>query len=200
MPSTDIITVYSRGVGMEEALAATERFGAAGGLDKKDNLRLRLLGEELFGTMRAIVGDVKARYWVEQEGSSYEIHLQSDVLMTQEMRSELLALATRSEKESKSFLGKLLYMIGTVLIPSDESASLLSAGFMSMGSPGGYRVGSDAFVWTLSYYKQGVESLKNGEGEEAWDELEKSIVVSIADDVAVRIRGTKVDITIYRKF
>ena len=200
MSKTEIITVYSRGAGMEEALAATEQFGAASGLDRKNNLRLRLLGEELFGTMRGIVGDVRAQYWVQQEDGSFEIHLQSDVLMTPEMRTELLSLATRSEKESKSFLGKLLSMIGSVLIPSDEAASMLSVSFMSMGSPGGYRVGSDAFVWTLSYYKQGVESLKNGEGEEAWDELEKSIVVSIADDIAVRVRGTKVDIVIYKKF
>ena len=44
---TETIHVTSLGLGMDEALAVTEKTGLASGLEKKQILRLRLLAEEL---------------------------------------------------------------------------------------------------------------------------------------------------------
>ena len=35
---------------------------------------------------------------------------------------------------------------------------------------------------------------------QAWDELEKSVVAHVADDVKVSIRGSVVEMTIFKKF
>ena len=51
-------------------------------------------------------------------------------------------------------------------------------------------VGSVTFnEWTLSNYKAQMK-------EDEWDELERSIVASLADEVKVRINGSKVELVI----
>ena len=49
-------------------------------------------------------------------------------------------------------------------------------------------------AWSLVKYK---EAEKN---EDEWDELEKSIIANLADDVVVGIKGKKVDIIVKKKF
>ena len=49
--------------------------------------------------------------------------------------------------------------------------------------------------WSLNRYKNAAE--ENGE---EWDELEASIIANLADDVIVGIKGSKVDITVKKKF
>ena len=38
------------------------------------------------------------------------------------------------------------------------------------------------------------------EATEAWDELERSIIANIADDVKVKILGNKVEIIVFKNF
>ena len=49
--------------------------------------------------------------------------------------------------------------------------------------------------WTLARYK---DSQKDN--EEPWDELEKSIIANIADDVSVAVKGKNVEIVIIKNF
>ena len=50
-------------------------------------------------------------------------------------------------------------------------------------------------TWTLNRYKDSVR-----DSEESWDELEKSIIANLADDVAVSVKGNKVEILITKNF
>ena len=57
------------------------------------------------------------------------------------------------------------------------------------------------FEWSLLQYKSMVEQEKqHKQSSEAWDELEKSIVANIADDVKVGVRGDIVEMTIIKRF
>lgn len=200
--------VTSRGEGIREALAATEKLGVDSGLSIKENLRLRLLAEELFGMVRSIVGDIHARYWIENEGKSFVLHLGSEVELTQETRKQLIAVSTQGENAAaKGFMGKLRDMIAAALLPRESRPLLsgLSMGLMSMASssgPSAQQATANAFRWSMKQYKDTV-STKLSESEEArdaWDELEKSIVASIADDVGVRVVGQTVEVTISKAF
>ena len=200
--------VTSRGEGMQEALAATEKLGVDCGLGSKENLRLRLLAEELFGMVRSIVGDLEARYWIEHEGKSFVLHLGAEVELTQETRKQLIAVSTQGENAAaKGFMGKLRDMIAGALLPRESRPLLsgLSVGLMSMASyssPSAQQAAAEAFRWSMKQYKDTV-STKLSESEEArdaWDELEKSIVASIADDVGVRVVGQTVEVTISKAF
>ena len=196
--NTEMIRINSYGDGMREALEATERLGVEGGLTPKQTLRLRLLAEELFGMMRSIVGEMEADYRVERAYQDYTIRMKSEVIMTQELRRQLIAVSTQGENAAAiGFMGKLRDMIGAALLPKSDSPSMLTLGLMSMGSPGGYSAGSASYDWSLVKYKSG---LKESGAADAWDELEKSIVANIADEVSIRIKGSVVEIIISKTF
>ena len=55
------------------------------------------------------------------------------------------------------------------------------------------------YAWTLEYYiNQQRQRLPDNSGK--WDELQKSIVAKLADDVIVGVRGKKVEIIIKKEF
>ena len=52
-------------------------------------------------------------------------------------------------------------------------------------------------LWTLEQYRSQV---KQEEKAETWDELEKSVIASVADDVIVGVKGKQAHIIIVKKF
>ncbi|HCH28618.1 MAG TPA: hypothetical protein DEW35_03830 [Ruminococcaceae bacterium] len=61
---------------------------------------------------------------------------------------------------------------------------------------------TESIIWSMNKYKTEIDSDRNinTEFKDAWDELEKSIVASIADDVVVKITGSVVEISIKKAF
>ena len=207
--NTAEIFISSRGQGMQEALEETEKLGLDCGLDTKENLRLRLLAEELFGMVRSIVGDVEGVYQVKENEKHFDIRLNADVSLTREMRNQLISVSTEGKNAaSKGFMGKLKDMISIALLPKDSSSTLFSdfsLGLMSIAGnsgPASQEASANAFYWSMNQYKQSVrkKSEDSEDAMEAWDELEKSIVANIADEVTVCIKGSNVDILIQKAF
>ena len=57
-------------------------------------------------------------------------------------------------------------------------------------------------AWSMRVYRVEIERYlhENRKGaEDAWDELEKSVVAHVADDVKVSIKGRMVEMTINKK-
>ena len=54
-----------------------------------------------------------------------------------------------------------------------------------------------AYLWSLDQYR---ETISKEERAADWDELEKSVIASVADDVTVGVTGKRADITIIKKF
>ena len=54
-----------------------------------------------------------------------------------------------------------------------------------------------SYAWTLNNY---VSQKQESTDTAAWDELEKSIVAKLADDVIVGVRGKNVEIVIKKEF
>lgn len=194
------MTVFSNGKGVKEAVQATDKLGQEAGLERKELLRLQLLAEELLGMMQSIAGEVEADYKVEQEGKGFSLTLDSTIELTKEMRKTLLSVSSTGENAAAiGFMGKLKDMINAALLPSENGPSGLSMGLMSMGSPSSYAT-SDNLEWSMSEYVSGVKNTQGKDAEAAWDELEKSITASIADDISIRIKGTNVRIMVTKKF
>ena len=191
---------------INEALVATEKLAVDGGLDKKQCLHLRLLAEELFGMIRSITREVKADYVVNQDGKSYELHLETEVELTMEMREEMLSVSSSGKNEAaKGFMGKLREVICVLLLPSENLPGIserTGLGLMNMGETtgSGIREAGVGYEWSMSVYKDNLESKRRDETEEAWDELEKSVVANIADEVKVYIERTKVHAVIMKTF
>ena len=59
------------------------------------------------------------------------------------------------------------------------------------------------FSWNMEEYRTEVKhrmEQNDKKSANAWDELEKSIIANIADDVSLKVNGNNVEIVVYRKF
>ena len=118
--------------------------------------------------------------------------------MSKEKKETLIAVsASKKNAAASSFMGKIRDVAENMLLFSEESS-----GYAPHSD---YLYGYDTidvhytYAWTLEYYvKQQKERLPDTSGE--WDQLEKSIVAKLADDVIVGVRGKKVEIIIKKEF
>ena len=196
---SDIIAITNTGENLSVALDLSRKVAAYGDLSPKNALHLRLLAEEMLGMMRSITGEVSGKFWIEAEDEEYQLHMQVDSALTKERRQGLLAASSTGKNEgSRTFMGRLReFLFG----PVDEEIaaydnSVLAAGVL----PNGTRPMTD-WEWLLTRYQGNLSNLKTEKPEaaDAWDELEKSIVGNVADDVRVSIQGAKTEMTIIKK-
>jgi hypothetical protein len=52
------------------------------------------------------------------------------------------------------------------------------------------------YLWSLEQYR----NAGSCEEQPEWDELEKSLIASVADDVIVGVKGKRADIIVVKKF
>ena len=176
-----VVKVQGNGAGMDSALDMTERLAEESGLSPKQMLHLRLLSEELMGMVRSIAGNVEAEYWLETEGRDYELYLKSELVLSDEMKTKFaLASSGKTEVPSKGFMSRLRYLIAESMFSSENAESVSE--------------------WSLEQYKREVKKNKQDSAEamNAWDELEKSIIVNVADEVKVKILRNNVEIVVYK--
>ena len=196
---SDIIEITSSGENMGTALDLSRKVAAYSDLSAKGALHLRLLAEEMMGMMRSITGETKGKFWIEGDEDVYQLHLIVDAALSKEKRQQLLNASTSGKNEAnRSFMGRLRdFFFRSV---DDEIAaynnSVLAAGVTSDS----YKPVTD-WEWSLLRYQNNLSAMKEKKPEaaEAWDELEKSVVSSVADDVKVNIQGFQTEMTIIKK-
>jgi len=197
---TDVIEVTSTGTQMEIALGQVDKVTAYKGLTGKNALHLRLLAEEMLGMMRSITGETKGAFWIEDdEEGTYQLHLQVKTRMDSEKRDSLLAASSTGKNESaRGLMGRLRDFFDR---SADEDiaaahSSLLMPGVMEQSS-----LPTLDWEWSMTRYQNALSSQMktSSAAREAWDELEKSVVAHVADDVRVSIRGRQVEMIIMKK-
>lgn len=189
---TENTTIIRGEKGVEEALSMTEKFGTDYGLQRKSVLHMRLLAEELFGMIRGIAGNIVSEYKIIAEDKKFELRLKSDIMMTDEIRERLIGASSSGKNAAASgFTGRIRVFIAEALVSMRETAPYAVINTAS-ASP----------IWIMSDYK--TEVMNNADNDkssnEAWDELEKSVLAKIADEIKVGVVGDKVEIVIYKSF
>ncbi len=191
---TDVIAISGEGNNIEAALKEIDRISAYKGLSEKNAVSLRLLTEEMMAMTRAITGNVNGEFWVEDRDGIYELHLQVKTMPDDDMREQLLSVSTSGKNEAaRGFMGR----IRSFFEPAN-GVPLFTSGFEGGGSPQMY----GTYSWTLENYLgqlRQYSALNRDNEREAWDELEKSVVARVADNVKVSIRGRIVEMTIFKK-
>ena len=192
--SADIM-VTGMGEGLPEALQCVEDFAGICSLTRKQMLHLRMLTEELLGMLRAVAGDVHAVYWVIALKKDFELHLLAEVKMTKELREQLLSISSSGKNDAaRGFMSRLRDIIFARMLPSSAGDCI---GWISPAEPaGGYS------EWSMNRYVAGIESRQpDDDAEDAiLDDIEKSIVARLADDVKVSVKGYTAEIVIYKSF
>ena len=185
---------------MEAALAQAEKVAAYKGLKGKNALHLRLLTEEMMGMMRSITGETEGKFWIEDEGDEYRLHLLAETSMDSEKRDQLLAASSTGKNESaRGLMGRLrdFFERGEDDDYRSFPSPLLYSGMYEHSSTPALD-----WEWSMMRYEDFLSSrVKNNDAaaREAWDELEKSVVAKVADDVKVSIRGRSVEMILVKK-
>ena len=195
---TDVIVVSSRGDRMETALSQAEKVAAYKGMSVKDTLHLRLLTEEMMCMMRSLTGETEGLFWIEDDNDVYQLHLKVETIMDSEKRDQLLSVSSSGRNSSaRGIMGRIRDFF-------DRGADADLASPLLM--PSMYDHNSSTVIldweWSMREYEAMLSNQKNDSDpriREAWDELEKSVVNHVADDIKVYIRGRLVEMVITKK-
>ena len=197
---TDVIRVSSKGNQIEKALAQIEKIAAYKELSPKNTLHLRLLTEEMMGMMRSITGETEGEFWVEDQDGEYQLHLRVRTRLNADEREQLLAASSSGRNESaKGLMGRIRDFFDW---SSDEDLGTMTSSLML---PDMYEHSSSPALdmeWSMVRYESALSgriAQNDAAAKEAWDELEKSVVKHVADDVKVSIRNGVVEMTILKK-
>ena len=206
MSKTELLRISSSEDKTSDVIALADSFITGEGLTGKEAIRLRLLAEETVGMIRAMTGFYIADFWMEGNGGEYKVCLAARTTMDKEKKSEMIALSSSGRNAAvKGFMGKigeiiengLLNFDGVMKMRQDYGSGYVDYFGMGVGVPNEYPGIMESMVWSLSDYKTSLGNISEGElSKEAWDELEKSIVASIAKDVIVGVKKDLVNLTI----
>lgn len=167
-----------------------EKVAVYQGLSRKGALNLRLLAEEMMSMMRAITGDVKGQFWIENVKDQFQLHLNVRTQVDFLQREKLLSASSSGKNEAhRGFLGKIQAFFEPI-----EGTPVY---FDSAVSTTPHEIG-----WSMNAYQEQLGHMVNEKREgaaEAWDELEKSVIAHVADEVKISIRGYDVEMTVFKK-
>lgn len=205
---TEQIFISSKDIRYEEVMKMTEDFTSKLKLSAKEALRIRLLVEETLGMVTVMTDEFIAYINLESGNGQAKIILDVKTEMDADKKMELLSVS-RSGKNSavKGFMGKIGEIIENGMLNFTTIANLqdrygsVVVPYADMGVESGVENAMDAaFVWSLNQYKNSLADDANADNQygEAWDELEKSIVAKIADDVIVGVKKDRATLTIVK--
>lgn len=190
---TDVIRISNQAENMEEALKQAEKVAVYCNLSSKGALHLRLLTEEALGMMRSITGKRDGEFWIENNDDDFEMHLRVNTLVDDKRREQLLSVSSSGVNEAtKGIMGKIRAFFEA---PSGAPS------FSGMFIPGAASANA-GMAWSMVDYREQLRQYRemHREGaEEAWDELEKSVVARVADNVKISIKSRTVEMTINKK-
>ncbi|MBR5751643.1 MAG: hypothetical protein IKX84_04555, partial [Clostridia bacterium] len=134
------------------------------------------------------------------EDGVFQLHLQVTTPMNSMKRERLLSSSSSGKNESaKGLMGRLRDVFDR---SADEDVSAFTS---PMLLPGAYEYSEKAglnWEWSMTHYQQELASLvamRDEAAQKAWDELEKSVVSHVADEVKVSIRGRIAEMIIIKK-
>ena len=191
---------------MAAARYVTEGFARRVRLDRRNELRLVLLVEETLGMVKAMVDEFYGQMWFVGDGRACEIHLQATANMDSDRKRELLSVS-RSGKNAatKGFMSMLgeyiantIHNIGSAM-DTAYGQSAVQYGIIpgGMDTPNLYDLTP---MWTLQKYRADLEKGQGDGTEAALEDLEKSIVANLADDVVVGVKGDTLEMVIVKRF
>lgn len=186
------------GAGLDSILNEVEKVTFYNELSPKEALRIRLLAEELTGMLSGLIENFDGVFWMLGEDKNFELHVELSLpSINKEIKDNLIDVSKSKKNASASgFMGKIREIAENMLLYTGTPGMAMTMSSWQYS----YDYGIDyhySYAWTLDNY---VEQCKKEASKEQWDQLEKSIVAKLADDVIVGVRGKEVDIIIKKSF
>ena len=176
MESNEVIIDNSQAA-FGRAYETTEAFASEIGLDGKNALHLRLLAEEVLGLSRQIVRTEPLTYRLDGDVAECHLYLQAKKDLNPSEMQELLSASTTGKNVAyQGFMGK----IRSLFLSPEE-----------LSSP-----------WTLTDFKRQLQDHTRKSPFEHLnpDDLERSIVACLADEVTVSMSDNNILMVITKRF
>ena len=196
---SNVCKIESGSKDLAAILRESEKVAVYNELTHKQSLQLRLLCEEIDGMLPNIIGDFTGELWIEFEDGECKVNVSLCFEeFTAEKKGELVGLS-KSKKNAAAvgIVGKIRSVIEDAFLDDTTAFGFkIDPSSYSCETSAQYHIGY-SYVWNLGSYKDTVK--KDAKGE-AWDELEKSVIASVADDIIVGVKGKRADIIIVKNF
>ena len=183
---------------LEAILKESEKVATYNELTEKQKLQLRLICEELDGMLPNVVDEFDGGFWIDFENGVCKINVLIEFKeFTADKKKELIQIAkNKKNSATKGIFGKIRSVIEDCFLDSENAKAYDMSGLFNFANE--YAVLMDySYMWSLEQYKHIV---KREEQKQEWDELEKSIITSFADDVIIGVKGRQASIVIVKKF
>lgn len=194
---SNVVKIHKGTADLPTILRECEKVAVYNDLDRKQGLHLRLLCEELDGMLPTLIGDFQGELCIFFEDGVCKVvaSIQIDEL-TSERREELISVA-KSKKNAAAVgvVGKIRSAVECLFLDVDFTEAFQVPLGGVEGVPFHHLDSIYTDYWSLRQYRQSVE-----DATEAWDELEKSVIASVADDVIVAVKGNRAEIVIVKNF
>ena len=184
---------------LEAILKESEKVAEYNELTHKQGLQLRLLCEEIDGMLPYMIGDFEGDLWMEFVDGVCKIFVSIETPELDASKRDVLINVAKNKKNAAAvgIVGKIRDAIEGFFL-DEETLLALDASSESFYVSTGYYEGVDySDLGSLQQYRN---NLKKKAGDEGWDELEKSVIASVADDVIVGVKGKRADIVVVKKF
>ena len=183
---------------LKAILEESEKMAESNGLTHKQSLQLRLICEEIDGMLPNVIGDFDGDLWIDYEDGVCKVNVSVEFSgFTVEKKKELIAISKNKKNAATvGIVGKIRSALEDFFLDRGDMTPYDFSERYCFGAE--YGVGLDySYMWSLGQYRTYVKQEKRAE---EWDELEKSIIASLADDVIVGVKGTRADIVVIKKF
>ena len=184
---------------LEAILKESEKVAVYNELTHKQALQLRLICEEIDGMLPKIVDGFDGDLWIEFENGVCKVNVSIAFdHITGSKREELIKVAKNQKNAAAvGIVGKIRAAIENFFLDEENICALESSADMFHMATG-FSDGVDySYLWSLEQYRSNVAK---GDKPENQDELEKSVIASVADDVVIGIKGKQADIVITKRF
>ena len=196
---SNVCKIYKGTSDLDAILKESERVAEYNGLSHKDAMQLRLLCEEVDGMLPNVIGDFEGDFWIDYDDGVCRVNVSIEIPeLNVNKKDDLIAIAKNKRNAAAvGIVGKIRSAIEDFFL-DDEIHSNIEASSAAFRLATGYSDGVDyAYIWSLDQYRK---SVKKEEKTESWDELEKSVIASVADDITVGVKGKNATIVITKKF
>ena len=205
--NSDVIKISNDGQGMSDALDFLDNAAKDLALDRKQSFHLRLIGEEMFSMVRSIAGNFQANFTFEESNRACTLRLEALAAeLDYGQRKEFLSASTTGKNiATLGIMDKVRELIEAGFYNMEESLNLQAEYGLGMFNYGAIGIMDNAlpdaiYSWSMQKYIEEVKDLDSEDGEEAADELEKSIIANIADEVLVGVKKNSIELIIRKQF
>ena len=164
------IEIDNVGNGYQAAVEETRKMAEFNELTPRESLRLQLFTEEMLSMAHTVTGEMKAEFWIECTASRFDLHLSTKTIMDRKKRELLLAASASGKNEAARSFLGRLRNAFEQAMVSDAEKTV---------------------------FKLPTKSDNNKQG---WDHFEQSVLLRLADDVKIDIRGGLVNMTVCKSF